>query len=118
LTGRFTAALPSRIDAVANSRVVELWPTSTFTTKEHPMKKKNLILALALALAVAGTAFAQGSPVDPTATPRIDRREARQQKRIDQGVASGQLTPKEAAPLQAQQGRIEAAEARAKSDGV
>jgi hypothetical protein len=80
------------------------------------MKKKNLILALALA--AAGSAFAQGAPVDPTATPRIDRREARQQKRIDQGVASGQLTPKEAARLQAQQGRIETAEARAKSDGV
>lgn len=80
------------------------------------MKKKNLILALALA--AAGTAFAQGTPVDPTATPRVDRREARQQKRIDQGVASGQLTPKETARLQAQQDRIETAEARAKSDGV
>lgn len=80
------------------------------------MKKKSLLIALALA--AAGTAFAQGTAVDPTATPRIDRREARQQKRIDQGVASGRLTPKETARLEAQQGRIEAAEARAKSDGV
>jgi hypothetical protein len=76
------------------------------------MKKQPLIVLVALAL--AGAAFAQSDP----ATPRVDRREARQQKRIDKGVASGQLTPKEAARMQAQQGRIEAAEANAKSDGV
>lgn len=80
------------------------------------MKKQSLIIALALA--TGGTAFAQTAAVDPTATPRVDRREARQQKRIDKGVASGQLTPKEAARLEAQQGRIETAEAKAKSDGV
>jgi hypothetical protein len=76
------------------------------------MKKQPLIVLVALAL--AGAAFAQSDP----ATPRVDRREARQQKRIDKGVASGQLTPKEAARMQAQQGRIKAAEANAKSDGL
>lgn len=76
------------------------------------MKKQALIVLVALA--TAGAAFAQADP----AMPRVDRREARQQKRIDKGVASGQLTPKEAARMEAQQGRIEAAEARAKSDGV
>jgi hypothetical protein len=80
------------------------------------MKKQSL--AIALLLAVTGAAFAQAAPADPTATPRIDQREARQQKRIDQGVASGQLTPKETARLEAQQGRIQAAEVKAKSDGV
>jgi hypothetical protein len=73
------------------------------------MKKQSLVIILALAATTA--AFA-------TATPRIDRREARQQQRIDQGVNSGQLTPKETARLEAQQGRIETAEARARSDGV
>jgi hypothetical protein len=75
------------------------------------MKKPLIVL---VALAMAGAAFAQADP----ATPRVDRREARQQKRIDQGVASGQLTPKEAARMEAQQGRIANAEAQAKSDGV
>jgi len=79
------------------------------------MKKQSLIIVLALSAVTA--AFAQAS-TDPTATPRIDKREARQQKRIDQGVASGQLTPKETARLEAQQGRIDAAETKAKSDGV
>ena len=80
------------------------------------MSTRNLIICLALA--AAGTAFAQTAPIDPTATPRIDKREARQQKRIDQGIASGELNAREAARLDAQQGRIHAAEARAKSDGV
>jgi uncharacterized membrane protein YebE (DUF533 family) len=51
-------------------------------------------------------------------TPRVDQREANQQQRINQGVASGQLTGKEAANLQNQQNRIQAAEGRAKADGV
>jgi hypothetical protein len=79
------------------------------------MKKQSLVIVLALAAATA--ACAQTS-VDSTATPRVDKREARQQRRIEQGVASGQLTPKETARLEAQQGRIETAEAKAKSDGV
>jgi hypothetical protein len=79
------------------------------------MKKQSLVIVLALAATTA--AFAQAAN-DSTATPRVDRREARQQQRIGQGVASGQLTPKETARLEAQQGRIETAETRAKSDGV
>lgn len=73
-------------------------------------------LLLGLTLLGAGAAFAQ-TP-DPTATPRIDKREARQEQRIDQGVASGQLTPRETRRLQAREARVENAEARAKSDGV
>ena len=78
------------------------------------MKKQALILAIAFA--AGGAAFAQVA--NPTATPRIDRREAVQQQRIEQGVASGELTAKETARLEAQQGRIVSAEAKAKSDGV
>jgi hypothetical protein len=80
---------------------------------------KNHVLAAALAATFAlcaGTSFAQTAPSDNT--PRIDRRETRQQERIGNGVSSGQLTPRETTRLEAQQGRIEGAEAKAKSDGV
>ena len=46
---------------------------------------------IAVTLAFAGSAFAQ------TATPGIDKRQANQEKRIDQGVKSGELNKKEAA---------------------
>lgn len=79
------------------------------------MKKQSLVLALLLA--ATGAVFAQAPAAGPTATPRIDKREAVQQKRIAQGVNSGQLTGHEAARLEKEQGHIQAAEARAKSDG-
>ncbi|HSV53393.1 MAG TPA: hypothetical protein VLJ57_14845 [Burkholderiaceae bacterium] len=78
------------------------------------MKPYTLIATLVLGL--AGHAFAQ-APSDPTATPRVDKRQARQQQRIDQGVASGQLTPKEAARLESRQAKIQQDEAAAKADG-
>lgn len=49
--------------------------------------------------------------------PRIDVREQNQQQRIQQGVNSGQLTPREANHLEAQQSRIQATENRMKADG-
>ncbi len=77
---------------------------------------KSLIAVAAFAL--TGAAFAQtATPADPTATPRIDQRQANQQKRIDQGVASGQLNAKETARLQKREGKIAADEAAAKADG-
>ena len=65
-------------------------------------------------------AFAQTTPPtrDTAATPRIDKRQANQEKRIQQGVQSGQLTGKEAARLEKGQARIERKEQRAKADGV
>ncbi|MDP2706200.1 MAG: hypothetical protein Q8O70_01655 [Burkholderiales bacterium] len=51
-------------------------------------------------------------------TPGIDKRQANQEKRIQQGVQSGQLTGKEAARLEKGQARIERTEQRAKADGV
>jgi hypothetical protein len=47
----------------------------------------------------------------------IDRRQQRQQDRIQQGQASGQLTPREARRLQHEQGRIRSAEGRMRADG-
>ncbi len=81
------------------------------------LKKMELCMTIkllmgALAIAVSGVTLAQ------TATPRIDQREANQELRIQQGVGSGQLTPRETARLEKQQGRINNAEAKAKADGT
>lgn len=83
------------------------------------MKIQTLIATAALAL--SGVAFAQTTvivPKDPTATPRVDQHQANQEKRIDQGTASGALTPAEAARLEAGQAKNDAAEARMKADGT
>lgn len=49
--------------------------------------------------------------------PRIQKRTQNQEQRINQGVQSGSLTPKEAGRLGAQQARIKQKEERMKSDG-
>lgn len=72
-------------------------------------------LAAALSLVLAGAAFAQAPAPN---TPRVDKREANQQKRIDQGVASGQINQKEAARLENGQARVAATEDKAKADGT
>jgi uncharacterized protein YdeI (BOF family) len=74
---------------------------------------KKTIIAAIVALFVA-PAMAQGNPN----TPRVDKREARQEARIEQGKASGELNAKEAARLEKGQDKVEAAEANAKSDGT
>ncbi|WP_137921170.1 hypothetical protein [Hydrogenophaga sp. 2FB] len=48
---------------------------------------------------------------------RMDRRENRQAERIDQGVASGQLTRPEQAHMEMRQERIDRMEGRLKADG-
>jgi len=52
-----------------------------------------------------------------TDDPGIQKRMDIQQKRIDQGGQSGQITPKEEKKLDKQQQRIKKKEARMKSDG-
>ena len=47
------------------------------------------------AFALSGYALAQ-----TTSTPRIDKRQENQERRIDQGVKSGELTKQEAARLE------------------
>jgi len=77
------------------------------------MNRMLMGLLLAAVLTVAtGAASAQ------TATPRVDRREARQHARIRQGAKSGQLTPRETARLKAGHGHVQRMEGRAKADGV
>ncbi|MEO1513638.1 MAG: hypothetical protein AAFV95_01455 [Bacteroidota bacterium] len=55
---------------------------------------------------------------DAQTTPRVGKRQVTQQKRINQGVKSGELTKKEATRLQAQQVNIQRTKKRAKADGV
>lgn len=82
-----------------------------FTLKEEVMR--NMLLAVCgLTLGMSGMAYAQAE------TPVIDQRQANQEKRIDQGIASGQLNEREANRLNKQQEHINKMEDRAKSDGV
>ena len=73
--------------------------------------KFPLAAVAAIATALALPAIAQ------TATPRIDQRQASQEKRIDQGVQSGQLNAREAARLEKGQERVGKMEDKAKADG-
>ena len=74
------------------------------------------ILTSALALSLGCAAFAQAPAASET--PRIDKRQAIQDQRIDQGVTSGSLTPRESAKLRIRQDKIARDEAAAKADGT
>jgi hypothetical protein len=74
--------------------------------------KKILSAICGLTLGLSGMAFAESE------TPVIDQRQANQEKRIDQGIASGQLNEREANRLDRQQNRVDRMENRAKADGV
>jgi hypothetical protein len=64
----------------------------------------------AAALGIAAMAVAP-------AEARINQRQAHQQQRIRNGVASGQLTARETYRLERQEGRIARYEARSRADG-
>jgi hypothetical protein len=82
----------------------------------HTMTKlKTLAIGTILAIASLG-AFAQAA--GPAATPRVDQRQANQEKRIDQGIASGELNKRETRRLEKEQSAINKAEDRAKADGT
>ena len=70
------------------------------------MKTLRFAAALTAALALSGAVQAQS----------VNQREGRQQARIDQGVASGQLTAGEAVRDERQHGRIDATEARMRAN--
>lgn len=74
---------------------------------------KTMMLTVGvLVLGMSGMVFAQAE------TPVIDQRQANQEKRIDQGIASGQLNEREANRLNKQQEHINKIEDKAKADGV
>jgi hypothetical protein len=70
------------------------------------------IATVAILAALSLPAFAQ-----TTSTPRIDQRQQNQERRIDQGVQSGQLNQKEAARLEKGQARVQKMEDKAVADG-
>ena len=73
------------------------------------MFNRHLLIVAGLALAT-GASFAQG-------TVHEDERNVNQETRIQQGEATGSLTPREAAHLQQQQHQIHRAERHAAADG-
>lgn len=82
------------------------------------MKTIHLFAAAMLSLAGAHAGAQAAAASAPGAnTPRIDQRQARQEQRIDQGIASGELTRREATRLERQQTAINKAEDKAKADG-
>jgi hypothetical protein len=81
------------------------------------MKSIQLIAAAVLTLAGAAASAQTAASAPGANTPRIDQRQANQEQRIDQGIASGELTRREATRLERQQGAINKAEEKAKADG-
>ncbi len=75
-----------------------------------------------LALIVVGTLISGAALVaQETSTPKreaqVERRADRQQKRIAQGVKSGQLTPKETINLEKRESKLNKDIAKAEADG-
>lgn len=82
------------------------------------MKLKMMMAAVAM-VAVPGLVNAQAPATTPSdaRNARIDQRQTNQDKRIDQGVQSGQLNQREAARLDKGQARVDKMENRALADG-
>ncbi len=79
------------------------------------MKLKAVAVILTL-IAFPMMAFAQATDTTQS-TKRIDKRQEFQEKRIDRGAQSGQLTDKEKARLEKGQRRVQKAEDKATADG-
>ena len=76
------------------------------------MNKSTIAAIVIAAFALPGFALAQ-----TTSTPRVDKRQENQDKRIEQGVKSGELNKKEAARLEKGQARVQKMEDKAAADG-
>jgi uncharacterized membrane protein YebE (DUF533 family) len=74
---------------------------------------KFLYVAVAFLLACLALSALAQTP----STPRIDQRQANQERRIEQGQKSGQLTGKETARLEQGQQRVQKMEDQAVADG-
>ena len=75
------------------------------------------VFAIGLAVLGATAVHAQGLTAGALQAERVDNRQDRQEARIDQGVASGELTRRETARLDAREARITRMEHRAEADG-
>lgn len=69
---------------------------------------RTLFIGLAALTAICATS---------ASADEIDRRQAMQERRIQDGVRSGEITRREYRALEAEQARIRQLEARAKADG-
>ena len=75
------------------------------------MNLKKAAVAAALGAAFSTAVLAQGGF-------GFEKRDAINNERIEQGIRTGQITPREAARLRERQANIERLEARARRDGV
>jgi hypothetical protein len=66
----------------------------------------------------AGSPAAKAATTDTKSTPRVDERQGNQEKRIEQGVKSGDLTKKETAKLEKGQAKVQKMENKAVADGT
>lgn len=72
---------------------------------------------LTFATLLAAASLALPAVAQTQSTPRIDKRQANQERRIEQGEKSGALTQKEAAKLERDQAHIQKMESKATADG-
>lgn len=82
------------------------------------MKKLCTAMSASLLALCSAAVFAQAAPAASAATPGVDKRQDRQEQRIEQGKASGELNHREARRLERQQKGVAHAEAHAKADGT
>lgn len=71
-----------------------------------------------IAIAAALVAFTAPGFAQTTSTPRIDKRQERQEQRIEKGATSGQLTAKEQARLEKGQAHVQKVEDKVAADGT
>ena len=82
------------------------------------MKLRLTLATVTLAiLSAAVTAQAAEPAASGANMPRVDKRQAKQEARIEQGVASGQLTSRETLRLEREQKHVAVAETKAEADG-
>jgi hypothetical protein len=81
---------------------------------------KHIAIAVAVTITACLTASLHAGTVHAGSIddPGILQREQNQQQRIQQGVKSGELTPREAGRMESQQARITQNEERMKADGT
>jgi len=69
---------------------------------------RSLFMTIFMAIAIAGVVMAQVEGTQQQKRPKVTQRQINQQKRIKQGVKSGQLTRGETRRVERQQRRIQA----------
>lgn len=79
------------------------------------MKKLGMLMAVVMILGLAGSSFAQ--TYNHRQKYNINKRQARQEKRIEEGVQNGNLTPRETQRLTGQEARISDLEAKDRASG-